>query len=255
MTLMIIIYLNQMRVHQDGLWVHPDVFCGCTQMVRGCLPWVHPDRLWMSSMGAPRSSVDVFRGCTQMVRGYFQSVRNDRVSSYPELERKNKNEIQQPVLCVKLPFPPWVQNKPPRKGPGTRFYFSTPRQGPPYGQKKPDFSARAARGPSVTIWVHPWTSRWVRPAQHFLGAPRFLGAGGCTHRVWVPLPNLNPYRVVIPLVPDYPYGVPIYVCLKWRLVMSRARLGLEAPAWARLDAAWASKSQAQARSPKQGLQA
>ncbi|KAJ7159088.1 hypothetical protein C8R43DRAFT_948433 [Mycena crocata] len=37
--------------------------------------------------------------------------------------------------------------------------------------------------------------------------------------------------------------------------MSRARLGLEAPAWARLDAAWASKSQAQARSPKQGLQA
>ncbi|KAJ7182899.1 hypothetical protein C8R43DRAFT_940986 [Mycena crocata] len=187
MTPMIIIYLNQMRVHQDGLWVHPDVFRGCTQMVRGCtqmmssmgaprssvdvfhgctqmvrgyLVWVHPDVFrgctqmvrgctqMMSSMGAPRSSVDVFRGCTQMVRGYFQSVRNDRVSSYPELERKNKNEIQQPVLCVKLPFPPWVQNKPPRKGPGTRFYFSTPRQGPPYGQKKPDFSARAARGPS-----------------------------------------------------------------------------------------------------------
>ncbi|KAJ7166405.1 hypothetical protein C8R43DRAFT_945973 [Mycena crocata] len=184
-------YLNQMRVHQDGLWVHPDVFRGCTQIVCGCIQmssmgaprWsVDVFRgctqiVWMSSMGAPRSSVDVFRGCTQMVRGYFQSVRNDRVSSYPELERKNKNEIQQPVLCVKLPFPPWVQNKPPRKGPGTRFYFSTPRQGPPYGQKKPDFSARAARGPSVTIWVHPWTSRWVRPAQHFLGAPRFLGAG------------------------------------------------------------------------------
>ncbi|KAJ7135287.1 hypothetical protein C8R43DRAFT_956123 [Mycena crocata] len=138
-----------------------DVFHGCTQIVCGCLAWVHPDGPWMSSMGAPRSSVDVFRGCTQMFRGYFQSVRNDRVSSYPELERKNKNEIQQPVLCVKLPFPPWVQNKPPRKGPGTRFYFSTPRQGPPYGQKKPDFSARAARGPSVTIWVHPWTSRWI----------------------------------------------------------------------------------------------
>ncbi|KAJ7176260.1 hypothetical protein C8R43DRAFT_943049 [Mycena crocata] len=37
--------------------------------------------------------------------------------------------------------------------------------------------------------------------------------------------------------------------------MSRARLGLEARAWARPEAAWASELQAQARSPKQGLQA
>ncbi|KAJ7161802.1 hypothetical protein C8R43DRAFT_947317 [Mycena crocata] len=36
---------------------------------------------------------------------------------------------------------------------------------------------------------------------------------------------------------------------QWSLATAKARLGLEAPAWARLDAAWASKSQAQARSP------